>query len=49
MIEEEVPNCARLTKSVAASTSTRVSPISSAVRKRVSTKKVVKKPTATPK
>ena len=48
MIEALVPSCARLAKSVAASMSTRANPISSAVRKRVSTKNVVKKPTATP-
>ena len=48
MMEVLVPNWARPMKRVAASISTRVNPISSGVRKRVNTKKVVTTPTAMP-
>ena len=43
-----LPNCAKPTNKVAESIRTRTKPISSDVRKRVSTKKVVTKPIATP-
>ena len=47
-IEALVPSCAMAEKSTAASTSTRVRPTSSVVSMRVSTKKVVTNPIATP-
>ena len=48
IMEALVPSWARPEKSIAASTITRVRPISSCVRQSVNTKKVVKKPIATP-
>ena len=47
-MEALVPSCAMAEKSTAASTMTRVRPTSSVVSIRVSTKKVVTNPIATP-